>query len=298
MTRSRPPAGPSWRSRLAGLPLVRHWRRPRTPWTRADRITAVGLVLSAAAGTLVVVQIGQAGDSLDVGREGNAIAQSAEVLQPGLRLAAAAAYLTDDLEGTSESSDQPKQSETGLWGPKIDLTLVNERARAALVSRVVLDFELTRHLEPCIAMGGSLQISVNYDVPIPGPPAPANPFTAGHDTRLEVEPAKHDRFTVTTGPRTIGDGSFPMIILVRVTLVHDGGSQLAAGRFALVDTGGNAGFYPGTDGTWKLDPPSQLTDEDRACFRRNAEFVERVAQTPGITLSREFVTLRDILATF
>jgi hypothetical protein len=116
--------------------------------------------------------------------------------------------------------------------------------------------------------------------------------------RFEVESGKNDRFTMTIGPRSTVEGSMPMLAVATVTLVHDGSSKLPAGTFAFVSTGDNSNLYPKPEGGWEAMDPANFTSTERACFRRNLALVQRTLRHPGITASKELVSLETVLRAY
>ncbi|WP_433717018.1 hypothetical protein ACQP2Y_23950 [Actinoplanes sp. CA-051413] len=300
-------AAASIRALATTAPLVRHIGRPRTPWTKSDVVAVVSVVVAATAIVVPTVLSRQsnevASSALDQARRANDIAASAQVLRPGLQISAKAAYITDGISGTStggvsESGADPESPapQNDLPGPKIDITLSNSSTGASLVAAAVVDVSVAQHLERCFAIGGSVVVSADYDVRIPNPPPPA-PFMVTRDMRFEVESGRHDRFTLTIGPTPVGEGEAPMLVVAAVTLVHDGGSRLAAGTFALVDSGYGA-FYALPDGTWEVPAVDSVTQTEKECLRRNEAAVQQVVRRPEITVSRELATLEKALRVF
>jgi hypothetical protein len=155
-----------------------------------------------------------------------------------------------------------------------------------------------QQLEPCVNIGGAIEVSMDYDVPIPAASEQATPFTVTRAMRFEVESGKHDRFTLTIGPRSVVEGSMPMLAVATVTLIHDGSSKLPAGTFAFVSTGDNSNLYPKPEGGWEVMDPANLEPTERACFRRNAALVQQTLERPGITASKELVSLETALRAY
>jgi hypothetical protein len=289
------------RSWISTAPLLRHLGRPRSPWTKGDLLTAAGVVVAVVAIVVSAVQSrsNDVGSSaLDEARRANDIAASAQVLRPGLQISAIAAHLTDGISGTISGPDGTTTTRSDLPGPKIDITLANPGSGSSLITAAVLEVSDSRHLEPCVNIGGAVEVSMNYDVPIPDPSERSAPFTVTRDMRFEVESGKHDRFTLTVGPRTVVEGVTPMLLIVAVTLIHDGGSALPAGTFAVVDTGDNSNFYPKPQGGWELLDAASVTSKERECFRRNARLVHQILRRPGVTASTELMSLDTALRVY
>ncbi|WP_281155751.1 hypothetical protein [Streptomyces sp. HYC2] len=69
---------------------------------------------------------------------------------------------------------------------------------------------------------------------------------------------------------------------------HDG-TKTTVGPIAIVDTGGDAEYYPDDD-TWVIE-----NVDDPACLDETATLVDRLMSIPDVTVSKELKSLRDKL---
>jgi hypothetical protein len=174
-------AGAAIRSWVSKAPLLRHVTSPQSPWTRGDFLAAATVVVAVVAIVVAAVQShrsnGVGASELDLARRANDIAASAQVLRPGLQVSAVAAYLTDDISGTVSDPGGETTTRDDLPGPKIDITVANTGSGSSLITAAVLEVSEARHLEPCVNIGGAIEVSMDYDVPIPEASRQATPFT-------------------------------------------------------------------------------------------------------------------------
>ncbi len=181
---------------------------------------------------------------------------------------------------------------TQVNGTILDITLRNRAAGSSLITRAELTFTTAEYLEPCTAEGGPIVVSANYDVLIPDD-MPPTPFMLTKDVRYEVPSNSHERFTLSVGPRTTVEGSYPFVSAAEVVLLHDDGKRLPLGRFALINTGNNPSFYPES----ALDPTSDewvlpsLDVSTKACMARNAKKLDAITASPNTIVSKEFASL-------
>lgn len=260
---------------------------PRAAPSRQWRTPAIVVGIAGVVATLGVGiwAYGPSADSAESGRTQASVATAEASRQPNLKVARALAYLKDDLSGTfSDANLGTVEKANELRGPHIDITFENRAAGPALVTNATLRYREMGYLETCSAVGGPLEVSVNYDMPVPAP-LPEVPYEVKKDISFEVDANDLDRLTLTTGPtKTAGR---PWYGVVDVILEHDGGKTQTIGPFALVDSGGDENFYPDFDqNKWVI----RSSDQD--CLRGTANLTDRLLKTPKVIAAKELKSLQ------
>ncbi|MGN9838866.1 hypothetical protein ACTMTI_12160 [Nonomuraea sp. H19] len=206
-----------------------------------------------------------------------------------LGVAALTAYLTHDLEGERiplGGTGQAKK-ESGLPGPRIDITLKNRGSGEGLIDSYTVKVQRSEFLAGCYPSGGIEKISATYDVPIDT--QSATPFAVGNQVRVTVPPGGHTRFRLTLGPVNDDDEVEPWFGVVKVVLHYADGQDLELGPIAVIDMGNDPYFHP--DGsTWRFK-----RSVERSCMRLNARTIEEVTELDDIVLSKEFESLHRAL---
>ncbi|SNY55074.1 hypothetical protein [Paractinoplanes atraurantiacus] len=88
---------------MSRIPLLRHLLRRGQPWTRADLLTAFGLVIALAA-VIVPTVLARRGNQVatsgvEQARRANELAASAQSARSDPKVSAVAAYLVDTISG-------------------------------------------------------------------------------------------------------------------------------------------------------------------------------------------------------
>ncbi|MFJ9857255.1 hypothetical protein ACIRVN_07100 [Streptomyces albogriseolus] len=241
----------------------------------------------AATVVLGVIAYRPSVDSAESAKKQTDVAASEASRLPNLQVMRTLAYLKDDLSGTYTYGLDKPEKQSGLRGPHIDVTFENRANGPALITKASLKFREMGHVETCGAVGGDLEISVNYDFPIPHP-LPSVPYLTEKDISFQVGTNELDRLTLTTGPETVAGR--PWYGVADVILEHDGGKKQVVGPVALIDTGSDEHFYPDFDqDRWVINV------DDRACLQRTADLTSRLLSTPGVIAAKELKSLRETL---
>ncbi|WP_143022129.1 hypothetical protein [Nonomuraea maritima] len=258
-----------------------------------DRSNIIGLLTLVVTVVAVGVTIYYSNDS---SKSGRSQAESGEVQartgiseaarQPNLKVARVAAYIEGGIDGTDLSEGAGGEKLENLHGPHVDITFENRAPGPSLITRATLKLREAGLLPVCHATGGPLMISVNYDFPMPSE-IPKMPYEKSKDISFTVEDNKIDRLTLTMGPETVGWGR-PWYGVVDVVFEHDG-TKTTVGPISVVDTGGDAEFYPDGD-TWIIENIS-----NPACLDETATLVDRLMSIPDVTVSKELKSLRSKL---
>ncbi|WP_336054310.1 hypothetical protein [Streptomyces sp. CA2R101] len=231
-------------------------------------------------------------DSSESGRsqaksgEAQAITGASEAeRQPKLRVARVAAYIKEGIDGKEQAAEGPKPLKD-LRGPHLDITFENRAPGPSLITKATLRLREAGSLPGCHQIGGDLSISMNYDFPMPDK-LPKTPYEKAKDISFTVEDNKIDRLTLTMGPENHGWEN-PWYGVADVVFEHDG-TKTTVGPIAVVDTGGDADFYP-KDDTWVIKNVTRP-----ACLDETAALVNRLVAIPDVTVSKELTSLRDKL---
>ena len=117
----------------------------------------------------------------------------------------------------------------------VDITLQNNGGEPSLITQVVATVTYADKLKDCTSTGaGPLRVSAEYTITIPDKDGLPASGTYTKDVRFEVKPETVDRMTITVGPEFESADNFPYVVGFDVALVHDDGSRLDAGQYALV----------------------------------------------------------------
>ncbi|MFD6080415.1 hypothetical protein ACFWG5_33080 [Streptomyces hydrogenans] len=261
---------------------------PESRWR--DKPNIIGLLTLGAAVVAVGLTIYYGNDSSDSGRSQ---AKSGEVQattgvseaerQPKLKVARVAAYLKKGIDGTDKAESENLKD---LRGPHLDITFENRAPGPSLITRATLRLREAGQLPRCNGSGGELEISMNYDFPMPLE-LPKTPYEKAKDISFTVEDNKLDRLTLTMGPETVGWGP-AWYGVADIVFDHDG-VKTTVGPIAVVDAGGDSAFYPEGD-TWVIESVNEPS-----CLDETAALVDRLKAIPGITASKELTSLRDKL---
>ncbi|MEV6368162.1 hypothetical protein AB0L86_14855 [Micromonospora musae] len=201
--------------------------------------------------------------------------------KPSLNVSRVAAYIKDGIEGEDET-----ESYKDLRGPHLDITFENRAPGPSLITKATVRLREAGELPGCHRIGGHLSISMNYDFPLPDE-LPRTPYEMSKDISFTIEDNKLDRLTLTVGPANHGWEN-PWYGVTDIIFEHDG-TETTVGPIAIVDTGGDAEFYPDED-TWVIE-----NVDDPACLDETAALVDRLMSIPDVTVSKELKTLRDKL---
>ncbi|MFL4901633.1 hypothetical protein ACJ6WF_00135 [Streptomyces sp. MMS24-I2-30] len=252
----------------------------------------IGLLTLVATVVGIVLAIYYGNDSSESGqsqaKSGDVQAStgvSEAARQPNLKVARIAAYIKEGIDG-KEQPDAGQEALTDLRGPHLDITFENRAPGPSLITKATLRVREAGVLPGCHQIGGELAISVNYDFPLPDK-LPKTPYEQSKDISFTVEDNKLDRLTLTMGPENHGWEN-PWYGVVDIVFEHDG-TKTTVSPVAVVDTGGDAEFYPDGD-TWVIKNISIPT-----CLDENAALVDRLMSIPDVTVSKELKTLRDKL---
>ncbi|MDX2853087.1 hypothetical protein PV342_32555 [Streptomyces sp. PA03-3a] len=207
--------------------------------------------------------------------------------QPNLKVARVAAYIDGGIEGVEQDTEGAAPvKQKDLNGPHLDVTFENRAPGPSLITKATLRLREAGQLPGCHPTGGDLGISMNYDFPMPLE-LPKTPYEKSKDISFSVEDNKLDRLTLTMGPETVGWGP-AWYGVADIVFEHDG-TKTTVGPIALVGTGGDGEFYPKGD-TWVIE-----NVDDPACLDETATLVDRLANIPNVTVSKELKSLRDKL---
>ncbi|WP_171165208.1 hypothetical protein [Streptomyces sp. I05A-00742] len=276
-----PPGGPGG----GGAPPDAGWSW-RTPAAITGVIAVVATVAFGVPGLYYARDSADSGrKSADSGRRQADVAAAEARRLPRLKVARISAGIRGGIEGSTFDGHSEPVKASDLRGPHLDITFENRASGPSLITKAVVRFRDMGRFPPCGATGGELGSSANYDFAVPWP-LPRTPHTMEKDISFQVEPAGLDRLTLTVGVPS--NGGEPWYGLADVVFEHDGGKKLAAGPFAVVDTGADENFHPDGD-RWVIKK------RDRACRAADRKIVDRLVGTPGVTASRELLSLRTAL---
>ncbi|WP_143545525.1 hypothetical protein [Rhodococcus sp. 114MFTsu3.1] len=186
------------------------------------------------------------------------------------------------IDSTGSYPDEP----TDVGVTPIDVTVRNSGGEPSLISQINAEVLFAETLSDCTFGGaGPALVSANYSVKLP---TDANTGgtrlgTTSTETRFEVKAGAVDRMVVTIGPeKQQASGSYPVVVAVRLSLVHDNNETLDAGAVSIVSTLDNAEKQV----QGKLDPD---------CAAKNLQVLDKLFAVQSIR-SNELERLRAAYA--
>lgn len=169
------------------------------------------------------------------------IVQAMDTPPPNLEIALLSTTGAQTITGTiSDATGNYPDSPAEVGATPVDITLKNSGGEPALISRIDTDVVFAETLRDCTLSGaGPALVSANYAVKLPTDVATGTlrPGLTSTETRFEVKAGAVDRMELTIGPdRQPASGSYPVVLAVHLTLIHDDGQTLDAGTISTVTT--------------------------------------------------------------
>jgi hypothetical protein len=156
-----------------------------------------------------------------------------------LEVAIVAMGSPEEIDGTITYPGNDTSSTT-LTAAPVDITLKNNGTQPSLITEVQAEVVFAAQLHDCALSGaGPGLVSAFYSIKLPT--AETGKVELGTQTtsmRFEVKPGSVDRMSLTIGPEQQSWAtSYPRVMAVHLTLIHDGSQKLNVGTVALATTG-------------------------------------------------------------
>ena len=161
-------------------------------------------------------------------------------------------------------------------GSAVDITLLNSGTAPGLITAAEVTFRQARELENCSRLGGEVTVQARYDVRVPIEPSRTKvPFTISRPMRFVVESNRQERLALTIGPAKWFDPDWPWFYEVDIALRLDSGKSLDIENVFLLEFAYEQWTIIESDGG---QPSSETID----CVRKEASFLQRAVDTPGM----------------
>ena len=215
-------------------------------WTSLGAITGViGIVVS-------IVQLSDSSDSRYTPAE--------------LEVPMMAVDSPEEIDGTVTYPDNGIRPITVTSSP-VDITLKNNGDKPALITKADAEVVFFSPLQDCTPGGARPgYVSADYSINLPTLDDAGSVALGAYSTsmRFEVKPASVDRMRLTIGPkRQTYAGNNPLVMAVRLTLIHHGSDDLEVGTVAMAITGEKV--------------QSQIEDANNPeCAKRNLEILDNL----------------------
>jgi len=183
--------------------------------------------------------------------------------------------------------DRPQPVLSPKGDATIEITLKNSGQTATLINKAVVEVEKIEFLGSC---GGEGPLYSTYEFDISIPPADT-PLVIEHKLAFEVRAASFDQLALTVGPTVMGEGEYPPLFLLNVTLETSTGKSETTPSVAILSP---VSKIP------QITADLALNREDSAeCKRENLRRLERITESanqvspdPKQELANDRTTLR------